>query len=420
MGSDLALLGGRPLIDREFKPYPSIGKKEEDAVVRVIRSGQLSAFYGSDSPMFFGGREVRAFEEEWAEYFNTSYAVTVNSATSGLFSAMGAIGISAGDEVIVPPTTMSASAMAPLVYGAVPVFVDIEDETFCLDLEKVNARITKKTKAIIAVNLFGHPAKLHELRKLADEKGIFLIEDNAQGPLASEMGVYAGTVGHIGVFSLNYHKHIHTGEGGVCVTSDADLAERLQLIRNHGENLVESRNIANITNLVGFNYRMTELSAAIGRVQLQDAALHVERRERIASDLSDFASSMPGITVPKIRPECRHVYYVWALRIDEDVLGISREKFSEALTAEGFPNSIGYVKPLYFLPIFQQKNAFGRHSALNESKVDYSKGLCPVAERLWKKEFLYFEPCAYDLNGKDVQDLKNAFMKVYENRLELL
>ena len=131
--------------------------------------------------------------------------------------------------------TMSATVMAPLIYGGIPVFVDIEEDYFCIDLNKVELAINSKTKAIIAVNLFGHPAELRRLRDLADKNGIYLIEDAAQCPLASENSFYAGTIGHIGVFSLNYHKHIHTGEGGICCTDDDELALRLRAIRNHGK-----------------------------------------------------------------------------------------------------------------------------------------------------------------------------------------
>ena len=181
--SKLALLGGAPVLDRPLPPYKSVGEAEEKAVVEVVRSGCLSGFYGSWGARFLGGPKVRALEAAWAERFGVRYAVTVNANTSGLFAAMGAVGVGPGDEVIVPPFTMSATVVAPLVYGAVPVFADIEDETFGLDPEAVRAAITPRTKAILAVNLFGHAARLTELRRVADEHGLFLVEDNAQGPL---------------------------------------------------------------------------------------------------------------------------------------------------------------------------------------------------------------------------------------------
>lgn len=420
ISSKLAIHGGEPLIKAPFAPYPSITSEEGEAVARVVRSGQLSGFYGSDGPMFLGGAEVRAFEGEWCRRFGVPHAVSVNSATSGLFAAMGAVGVGPGDEVIVPPTTMSATAMAPLVYGAIPVFADIDEETFCLDPARVREKISPRTKAIIAVNLFGHPARLAELRELADEKGLYLIEDNAQGPLASENGRLAGTVGHIGVFSLNYHKHIHTGEGGMCVTSDDRLAERLQLIRNHGENLAEPRNLDDLTNLVGFNYRMSELSAAVGRSQLAAADRHVDRRVAIAQHLSSVAKDLPGLHAPAVRHGCRHVYYLWTLRFDQSVVGVDRDIFANALEAEGFAAYVGYVRPLYKLPLFQKRIAIGRQGyPFNQSDVRYDDVLCPTAERLWKEEFICFETCAFDLDDAGIRQLGDALVKVYEHRAEL-
>lgn len=418
--SKLALHGGAPVISAPFAPYPSIGPDEARAVERVVQSGQLSGFYGSDGPMFLGGTEVRAFEAEWCQRFGVPHAVSVNSATSGLFAAIGAVGVGPGDEVIVPPTTMSGTVMAPLVYGAIPVFADIDEETFCLDPARVREKITRRTKAIIAVNLFGHPARLAELRQLADERGLYLIEDNAQGPLAAENDRFAGTVGHIGVFSLNYHKHIHTGEGGMCVTSDDLLAQRLQLIRNHGENLVEPRNLSDLTNLIGFNYRMTELSAAVGRAQLEAANWHVERRADIARHLTSVARDLPGLQAPMVRQACRHVYYLWAVRYDRNVVGVNRDVFSKALEAEGFPNFVGYVRPMYKLPLFQKRVGFGdKGFPFTQSEVRYEGVLCPVAERLWKEEFLCFETCALELDDAGILQLGDALMKVYEHRSEL-
>lgn len=418
--SKLAILGGNSVIKGEIPPFPSIGEEEAAAVTRVIKSGKLSNFYGSFGPQFLGGYEIKAFEEAWQQKFGVKYAVSVNSATSGLFAAMGAIGIEPGDEVIVPPYTMSATAMAPLIYGGVPVFVDIEPDTFCLNPELVKQCITSNTKAIIAVNLFGHPARLHELLEICRNNNIYLIEDNAQGPLAMEHGKWAGTIGHIGVFSLNYHKHIHTGEGGICVTNDDELAQRLQLIRNHGENIVEDLNIVDISNLLGFNYRMTELSAAIGLIQLNKAEKSVQLRIDSAKMLSAGIKDLPGLTAPVERAQCRHVYYLWSMRYDKNITGISREAFSRALAAEGFPHFNGYVRPLYLLPIFQRKIAFGTHGyPFNLSNTSYEKGLCPVAERMHTEDLICFENCMFDLNTSTIKLLIDSIHKVYENRQEL-
>lgn len=416
----LAILGGDAAVRDPLRPYRTMSGRERQAVIDVIDADCLSGFYGSWGEQFFGGPKVCAFEEAWKTRFKCKHAVSVNSATTGLMAAVGAAGVGPGDEVIVPPYTMSATAISPLVYGGIPVFADIEDETFCLDVDAVRKLLTSRTRAIIAVNLFGHPARLHELRKLADERGIVLIEDNAQGPLSEENSRYAGTIGHIGVFSLNYHKHIHTGEGGVCVTDDARLGRRLQLIRNHGENVVEDLAIDDLTNHIGFNFRMTELSAAVGLVQLDRAEEHIGRRVHLAQALSSGLDGLEGITVPKVRVGCGHVYYVWAVRLDERRLGVSRALFSRALAAEGFPHGVGYVRPLYLLPVFQKKLAIGGDGfPFNLGAPDYSRGICPVAERLHERELIGLEVCAYDVSESQIQQLVGAFRKVHAHRAEL-
>ena len=416
-GLKLALNGGRPAIDYSLPPDSTIGAAEFDAIRRVFQRGALSGFYGSWGEEFLGGVEVKNFERAWGERFAVPHVVSVNSASSGLYAAMGALGITPGDEVIVPPLTMSATVMAPIIYGGIPVFVDIEPETFCLDVEKVAAAITPLTRAIIAVNLFGHPARLHELASLARSRGIALVEDNAQGPLASETGSHAGTVGDIGVFSLNYHKHIHTGEGGMCVTRNPELALRMQAIRNHAENIVAPAAIDDPVNMIGYNYRMTEMSAAVGIAQLNRIETEVLRRQRLAEGLSLGLAGLEGVNPPVVREGCRHVYYVWSVRLDEERLGVSREKFSMALEAEGFPHFLGYVKPLYMLPVFQRRVAIGRDGwPFTLSKQQYFKGLCPVAEKMYEKELLCFETCAFRIDDRRLADLIAAFRKVHANR----
>lgn len=416
----LALFGGSPTIAEPLRPYQSMGEAEISAVSDVVRSGCLSGFYGSPGPEFLGGSKVREFENAWSDRFGAKHTVSVNSATSGLMAAMGAAGIGPGDEVIVPPWTMSATAMAPLIYGGIPVFADIEDETFCIDPVQVKENITPKTRAIIAVNLFGHPARLKELRKIADENDLFLIEDNAQAPLGSEDGKPCGTIGHIGVFSLNFHKHIHTGEGGMCTTNDDDLAKRLQLIRNHGENTVEDWKVEDITNIVGMNLRMSELHAAVGLAQLTNADEHLKARETLAAALTEGTKDLIGWTPPVVREGCRHNYYVWLPKFDEELAGVSRDIFCKALAAEGFPHGVGYLPPLYTLPIFQKRQAIGREGfpfTLTDRK--YEENLCPVTERLHKYEAIVFEPCAFEVTDENTELLIRAIRKVHDNRAEL-
>jgi dTDP-4-amino-4,6-dideoxygalactose transaminase len=421
MMEKLAILGGKASIQEKFAPYRSMSSRERQAVIEVMDSDCLSGFYGSWGDQFLGGPKVRAFESAWSRQFGCRYSIAVNSATSALMAAVGAAGIGPGDEVIVPAYTMSATAIAILAYGGIPIFVDIEEKYFCLDFESVEAAITRKTKAIIVVNLFGHPAELHRLRTLAEAHKIKLIEDNSQAPFSRENDRFSGTIGHIGVFSLNYHKHIHTGEGGVCVTDDDELAIRLQLIRNHGENVVEHLSLKDITNLIGFNYRMTELSAAIGLVQLDRSDEHIEKRAYLAERLTSGTNDLEGLHAPVVRTGCTHVYYTWSVKIDSKVLGISRRTFSRALAAEGVPHGVGYVRPLYLLPVFQKRVALGSEGyPFNLGSPNYDKGICPIAERMYERDLLSFEVCAYDVGEPQLEQIVSAIRKVHASCPQLM
>jgi perosamine synthetase len=342
----------------------------------------------------------------------------MNSATSGLIAAMGAIQLNPGDEVLIPPYSMSATAIAPLVYGGIPVFVDIEPEFFTIDPDKVLAKINSRTKAIIAVNLFGHPAYLKQLKKIADTHGLYLIEDNAQAVLGQEDDKIAGTIGHIGIYSLNVHKHIQAGEGGVCVTSDDDLALRMSLIRNHGENVVDWQGISSISNLLGYNFRMSEIHAAIANVQLERIDELVDRCEYIGNRLSEGISSLSGIAPPKTRAGCRHIYFMWSSQIQEDVLGVARSVFCKALRAEGVPIAEGYVKPLYHLPLFKQKIAMGDNGFpfnLNP-KISYEASEFPVVEKCHFHSLFQFQPVSWDYTETHIEQIIEAFHLLHQHK----
>ena len=413
--SRLAFLGGSPVIPGPLPSRRSVTGVERQALLDVADSDVLSGFYGSYGPEFMGGSKVRSLEEAWAGRFGVGEAVSVNSATSGLQAMIGAAGIGPGDEVIVPPTTMSATAMAPLVYGAIPVFADVEPETCCLDPQAVERLITDKTRAIIAVNLFGHPARLARLKALADARGLMLLEDNSQAPLAEEDGRLAGCVGHMGVFSLNYHKHLHCGEGGMCVTNDPALALRLRLIRNHGENVVEDLGLDDLANLYGLNLRMTEMQAAVALAMLGRIDDLVAERERTGLLLSQGTQGLACLSPASVRPGCRHVFYVWAARYDGQPLGVSRRTFCQALQAEGVPVFEGYVRPLYLLPVFQRRMAMGRDGfPFGLTERTYPKGLCPVAEDLYENRLIGFETCAVDLDDALRRRCAEAVVKVHD------
>lgn len=411
--SKLAILGGTPVRTRPFPTYNSIGSEEKQAAAAVLESGVLSQFLGTWSPDFFGGPRVQTLERAWEGYFGVAHAVSVNSATSGLYAAVGAAGIGPGDEVIVSPYTMSASATAALVYGAIPVFADIDPASFCISADTIRDRITPRTRAIIVVDIFGHPAGLDPIMQLAEQHGLTVIEDAAQAPGAAYKGRPAGTLAHMGVFSLNYHKTIHCGEGGVVVTRDARLAERLQLIRNHAEAVVAKKGADDLVNLVGFNFRMTEIEAAIAAEQLKKLAPLVSARQEAARYYDRRLRDLPGLSIPAVASEVQHGYYVYTLKYDPATTGVPRERFIDALRAEGIPLSGGYVEPLYLQPLYQRRVAIGGAGfPFAGSGVDYRRGICPVAESM-HFDLAVVNPLIHaGLSEADLQDVADAVEKV--------
>ena len=378
-----AILGGTPIFRTPLPPYVSTGEREIEAAVRVLRTGTLSDFIGAPGPRFDGGKEVRLLEDEWAAYFGVRHAISVNSGTSGLHAAVVAAGAGPGDEVIVPPMTMSATATAVVMAGATPVFVDVEEPTCCIDPVRAAAAITPKTRAIIAVNLFGGPARVHELRRLADDHAIVLIEDNAQAAAGRSQDALLGTVGHLGVFSLNCHKTIQCGEGGVVVTGDDRLARRVRLVRNHGENVIEAQGWHDDRDIVGFNYRLTEPQAAIARVQLDRLEELTAPRIENAAALAEALRRFTGLRVPSIAAGDRHVFYVFPIWVDASTIGMTKDAFAAAMAAEGAPLAGRYVRPLYRLPLFADLVATGRAAVREPAQC------CTVAERTWSDTLCY-------------------------------
>jgi perosamine synthetase len=430
----LAIRGGEPVRTKLFPSYRVIGEEEKAAVNRVLESGILSRFLGCWHDDFYGGPEIQALEREWADYFNVKHALAVNSCTSGLYCAVGAAGVEPGDEVIVSPYTMVASATAAVIYHAIPVFADIEEECFCLDPDAVEACITPRTRAIIAVDLFGQPYDAERINAIAKKHNLVVIEDAAQAPGAKYGDQYAGTLGDIGVFSLNYHKHVHCGEGGIVVTDDDELADRVRLIRNHAEAVVGEKNVPDLVNMVGFNFRMTEVEAAIARCQLKKLTELVEKRRANCDYLSERLGEILGIVPPVVREGCTHVYYVHALKFLEEVVGVSRERFIEAVKAELAPTelreaegvilSCGYVRPIYLEPMYQNKIAFGSKgypftAPYYHGTVRYEKGICPVVERIHEQELFSHELMRPPMSKDDLDDVVKSFWKVWEHLDEL-
>lgn len=425
----LAINGGKPVRTKLFPAYNNIGSEEKALVTEVLDSGILSQYLGAWHSDFFGGPMVKKFEKDWCQIFGVKHAVTINSNTSGLYTAIGALGIQPGDEVIVSPYSMSASAIAPLVYGGIPVFADIDPVTLCMDPKSIEERITPRTKALLIVHILGHPAEMDTIMAIAKKHNLYVIEDCAQAPMGTYKNQFVGTFGDIGVFSLNYHKHIHTGEGGVIVTNNDDLAFRCQMIRNHAENITEPNNVQDLTNLIGFNYRMTEVECAIGIAQLKKLPGLLEERIRLVSFYNEKLKAFPAFKTQEPQPEGnKHCYYQYPIFFDKEIAGIHRNKFVDALKAE-IPSALlretapliscGYVKPLYLAPIYQKKAAWAYQHPVNSNHPTYEKGTCPVTEFMHFEKLFTHEYMRPGMQESDMKDVINAMEKIFENVDEL-
>lgn len=416
----LALYGGPKTIKKSFPLYNTIGKEELMAAKAVIESGQLSGFFGSWNEKFYGGPKVKEFEQAWADTFKVKHAISFNSCTSALISSVGAIGIEPGDEVIVSPLTMCATATAILIWNAIPVFADIERKTFNLAPVCIEKQISSRTKAILVPDIFGHSANLNAIMKIADKHNLMVIEDAAQSPYAKYNGKFVGTIADIGCFSLNYHKHIHTGEGGIAVTNNDELAERMQLIRNHAEAVVEEKGVRNLSNMIGFNFRMGEIEAAIGIEQLKKLPHLTYMRSKTGSKLSNGLNGLKGLKTPGVKERCTHSFYIYPIVINREITGVSREKIVKALQAEGVPCIYGGYQNLHTLPLYQKKIAYGTkgfpwNSKFYNGNVSYGKGICPVAETLHDKELVCLQISQHWYTEVETNLVIKAFHKVWNN-----
>jgi perosamine synthetase len=413
--SALALLGGTRIRSAPFPPYPVIGEAERHAVIEVLDEGRLSTFIASPGEHFGGGRRIRQFEKEFTEFHGVRFAVAFNSATAALHAAVVACGVEPGQEVIVPPYTFTSTATCALMQGAVPVFADVDEETFCLDPKAVEAVVSPRTRAIVPVHLFGQSAPMDELLDVARRHGLRVIEDCAQAPGATYRGRKVGTLADCGVFSFQESKNLMTGEGGMLITDDPAIADVARLMRNHGEAVVMAGDARTYkAEILGWNYRMTEFEAALGLVQLRNLPEQNGARQLLAAHLTRALDGVRGIRVPLVREDCEHVYYVYPLLYDASVWGIPRARFLEAVGAEGIPISGGYVKPLYLSPLYQEHRAWAFRAYRGD--VSYAEGICPVVERLHRETVLLIAVVRPPATEHDMDDIAAAIRKVWEHR----
>jgi len=416
--NELAILGGKPVRSFTFPKYPVIDEQEEKAVIDVLKSKNLSTFVASPGENFLGGEKIRKFEHDFAKYIGTKFAISFNSATSALHAAVASVGVQPGEEIIVPPYTFTSTATSALMHNAIPVFSDVTLDTFCLNPKKLKDALSPLTKAIIPVHLFGHPCEMDEIMEFALKHDMKVIEDCAQAPGAKYKGTKVGNFGNCGIFSFQETKNMMTGEGGMLVTNDENIAKTAQMVRNHGEMILESDTKRKYkSEILGWGYRMTELEASIGIVQLSKLDSMNETRKTLASFLTDKLNSIDGLNHTKFE-HVDHVYYVYALTYDEEKIGIPREKFCEALRSEGIPFFGGYVKPLYLNPLYQERRAFAfKHYKGN---VNYEKGICPNTENLHEKKLILTPVVRPPATISDMKDIVKAIQKIIYYKKDLV
>jgi dTDP-4-amino-4,6-dideoxygalactose transaminase len=448
MTETLAILGGRPLRTKPFVVEPMIDGDEERLVVEAIRERNFSRYIGvavgddvltmtsaaaakiDDYWHFLGGPNVRRFGAEFAAALDVPYAVPITSATVGLGVALAAAGVGPGDEVILPALSFSATASAVLLFNSIPVFVDVTRDTFCIDPARIEAAITPRTRAILPVHLTGNVADMDAILAIARRHKLKVIEDAAQALGATWRGRKTGTLGDAGVFSFQQSKNIMTGEGGMIVTGDPEIAKRARLILNHGELVFDDRaSVDDLANVVGFNFRMPELCAALGRAQIKKLDAVNAWRTRNADVLRCELAGIDGIALPPSQRAtggaAADVPHFFVALYDAKAAGLPRDLFVAALREEGVPVGTGYGRALYAAPTFRKRIAYGRDGyPWNQgnfvSPVQYPPGLCPVGEELLAERFLWLYHIAYSSTEEDMRDVARAVRKVMAARAELL
>lgn len=403
MVEKLALEGGKPVRRKKFPNYHAIANgKEIRAVTQALKSDTWRR-----------GPIVEKFERDLAKYFGVKHALAVSTGTAALHVSMAALGLGPGDEVITTPYTFLASASSALYQNAIPVFADIDSKSYNLDPSQAEKAITDRTKGIVVVHLAGHPADMDPFREIAEKHGLWIIEDVAQASGALYKGRFAGTIANVGAFSMVDGKIMSTGEGGFCLTNDDELAEKMACIHNFWR----AKSTSNVHEFygIGYNYRMTEFQAAIGREQLKRLKGMVETRRRNATYLTKNLSKIKGMTTPSEARYARHAYYYYALRIDTKTLGVTREQFEGALTTEGIPISPGRATALVNRhQLFLKKLGYGGTNypwSLRSDLIDYGAQSLPVAEAVDRETFWLTDALPI-LSRNDLDDIIAAIQKV--------
>ncbi len=387
----LAIEGGTP-VRKTLLPYGRQSLDETDiaAVVEVLRSDWLTT-----------GPRVAEFERAFADTVGACQAVAMSSGTAALHAAMYALNIGPGDEVIVPPMTFVASANCVLYMGATPIFADVDPDTLLIDPVQVEAKMTPRTKAIIAVDYAGHPCDYERLQALAATYGLKLVADACHAIGGAYRGRPVGSLADLSTFSLHPVKHVTTGEGGMVTTDDAELARRMRIFRNHGittdhRQRAERGGFFYEMQELGYNYRLNDIQCALGLSQLKKLPAFVQRRRQIAAGYDTAFASIDAVQPLAVRPEVEHSYHIYVVRFDTVKLGVSRAAIFAALRAENIGVNVHYI-PVHLHPFYRRT-------------LGTREGLCPVAEAAY--DCILTLPIFPAMSDQDADDVIAACVKV--------
>lgn len=391
MEDKLAVFGGKPVRDIVLSyGRQLIDENDVQAVVEVLKSSYLTC-----------GPKIDEFESAVADYVGARYAVALNSGTAALHAACYAAGIGAGDEVITTPMTFAASANCVLYMGGRPVFADIKPDTYNIDPQDIERKITPRTKAIIPVHFTGQPAELDEINEAAKKHNLIVIEDAAHALGAEYKDRKIGSIGDMTIFSFHPVKHITTGEGGMVTTNNKSLYERLKMFRTHGitrdtDKLIENHGPWYYEMLdLGYNYRLTDIQAALGLSQLKKLDRFIERRIEIVDKYNKEFSGMDEIIVPYQKEGCFSAWHLYIIRLRLGQLKADRRQVFEALQSEKIGVNVHYI-PVYYHPHYKS--------------LGYEKGICPNSEKLYNE--IMTLPLHPSMTDKDAEDVIRALKKV--------
>jgi dTDP-4-amino-4,6-dideoxygalactose transaminase len=400
----LALLGGTPLRKRPFTSWPIFGRPEELRLLRALRSGKWGRLDGA---------EVAEFERRFATMHGCKHALGVVNGTVSLRIALMAAGIRAEDEVIVPPYTFLSTASAVVEANAIPVFADVDLDTFNLDPKAVKAAITPRTRAIIPVHFAGQVADMDAILTIARKHNLIVIEDAAHAQGAIYRNRPAGSMGHLGSFSFQSSKNLTSGEGGAITTNDDRLAESCRSIHSCGR-IPGGRWYEH--HVMSGNYRLGEFQGAILNCQLSRLEAQTKKRDANGQYLAARLSRLPGLHPQKRIQGCeRHAYHLFMMRLDAGKFGATRAAVIKALQAEGIPCSGGYAVSLPQQPLFRNK-AFGPYLPESAPQLDYANVRCPNSDLLCREQTIWFEQRLFLGPRSDMDDISRAFEKIHEHR----